>query len=269
MSALTVVSVIRNGALNGYPFVEAYASWARWAERIVVVDGHSTDGTDRVLARLTRYVPQLEVVSRPWPTTSVRGSAIADMTNVAVEIARDPTSRLMYVQADEIFTESQRELVHGWEEGGLEFSGYVNFWNSVDRVLANEPEFRLVRLLAAGAPAKSIADGYSFDTGGAPVRSVPEKVLHYGWCFAVNILQKHVDHAKLYPESAAYRLRGFLARRMLETESYDLALLDALAPHYKPVPFEGEHPACTRHLRELSVYDPYVGLELLAAGARW
>jgi hypothetical protein len=260
--------VIRNGVAHGYPFVEAYASWARWADRIVVVDGRSTDGTERVLARLVEHVPQLEVFSRDWPTDSVRGSAIAEMTNAALAIARDPSSRLMYVQADEVYTEAQRELAHGWEDGAVEFAGYVNFWNSVERVLANEPEFRIIRLLPAGAPATSIGDGYSFDVEGAPVESVSERVLHYGWCFAVNILQKHVDHARLYPESPAYRLRGFLARRMLETRTYDLELLDALAPHYRPVPFAGEHPACTQHLPGMSVYDPYVGLELLAGGAR-
>lgn len=269
MSALTVVSVIRNGVANGYPFVEAYGSWAATADRIVVLDGCSTDGTDRVLARLAAHVPQLEIASRRWPASSKRGSAIAEMTNSALALARDGSSRLAYVQADEIYTESQRELVRGWENGALQLAGYVNFWNSLERVLANEPEFGLIRVLPPDARATSIGDGYSFDVGDTPVTTVPERVLHYGWCFPVNILQKHVSHAKLYPESAAYRLRGLLARRMLATGSYDLALLDALAPHYEPVPFEGEHPACTRHLAGLEVYDPYVGLELLATGAHW
>jgi len=266
---LTVVSVIRNGVLNGYPFVEAYGSWARWVDRILVVDGGSTDGTDRVLAQLAGLVPQLEVASRPWPAQSVRGSAIAELSDTAVALARDGSARLMYVQADEIYTETQRELVRGWRDGALRFAGYVNFWNSMERVLANEPEFELVRLLPPDAPAASIGDGYSFDVGETPVTAVPERVLHYGWCFPVNILRKHVSHAKLYPESPAYRLRGLLARRMLTTRSFDPDLLDALAPQYRPVPFAGEHPACMRHLVGLSVYDPGVGLELLAKGVRW
>jgi hypothetical protein len=175
----------------------------------------------------------------------------------------------MYVQADEIYTESQRELVRGHRDGALRFAGYLNFWNSMERVLANEPEFELIRLLPPDAPASSIGDGYSFDVGATPVTTLPERVLHYGWCFPVNILQKHVNHAQLYPESPAYRLRGFLARRMLATRSFDPDLLDALAPQYRPVPFEGEHPACVRHLLGLTVYDPNVGLDLLAGGARW
>ena len=269
MSGLTVVSVIRNGVLNGYPFVEAYGSWARWADRIVVMDGESTDGTDRVLADLARHLPGLELVSRPWPTTSARGSAIADLTREAVELARDGSSRLMYVQADEVYTDGQRELVRDWEEGALEFAGCLNFWNSLDRVLANEFPMRYVRLLPPNAAAEPLGDGYTFDVGAAPVTTSPELFLHYGWCFPVNILQKHVNHARLYPESAAYRLRGYLARRMLEGGSLEPRLLDALAPHYRPVPFDGEHPECVRHLVGRTVYDPYVGLELLAADARW
>lgn len=268
-NGLTVFSVIRNGVLNGYPFVEAYGSWAAWADRILVVDGESTDGTDQVLARLRDVVPQLEVVSHPWPAESVRGSAIAELTREAVGLARDGAARLMYVQADEIYTESQRELVSGADEGALEFAGCLNFWNSFDRVLANEFPMRYLRLLPPDAPAEPLGDGYSFDVGAAPVTSTPELFLHYGWCFPVNILQKHVNHARLYPESAAYRLRGILARRMLATGSFDADLLDALAPQYRPVPFVGEHPACVRHLRGLSVYDPSLGLELLAQGARW
>lgn len=268
-NGLTVFSVIRNGIENGYPFVESYASWARFADRIVVVDGESTDGTDRVLAELAALVPQLEVASRPWPSESARGGAIARFTDAALALAREGSSRLMYVQADEVYTEAQRELVRGWEDGALEFAGYLNFWNSLDRVLANEPEFALVRAIPAEAKASSIGDGYSFGIEGVPVRTLPERVLHYGWCFPVNILQKHVNHAKLYPESPAYRLRGFLARRMLATGSFDPDLLDALAPHYHPVPFAGEHPRCMRHLVGRTVYDPDVGLELLAGGAAW
>ena len=41
----------------------------------------------------------------------------------------------------------------------------------------------------------SIGDGFSFDLGDLPVERSPEEILHYGWCFPVNILRKHVSHA--------------------------------------------------------------------------
>jgi hypothetical protein len=129
---------------------------------------------------------------------------------------------------------------------------------------------RYVRGVPPGVEAAAIADGYTLTVADdVPVELQPDRFLHYGWCFAVNILQKHVNHMRLYPESLAYQLRGRLARMLLAAERYDQRLLDALAPHYRPVPFRGEHPACMRHLLGRHVYDPYVGLELLAAGAEW
>jgi hypothetical protein len=51
--------------------------------------------------------------------------------------------------------------------------------------------------------------------------------------------------------------------------SFDHRLLDALAPHYRPVAYAGEHPPSVAHLLGQQVYDPNRGLDLLAAGASW
>jgi hypothetical protein len=82
-------------------------------------------------------------------------------------------------------------------------------------------------------------------------------------------LQKHVNHAVLYPDNPQYRLRGALAGMMLRQRRYDQRLLDALAPQYHPKAFPGPHPECMQHLLGAAVYEPYVGLELLEAGAEW
>jgi len=269
MSRLTVFSVIRNGIQNGYPFIEAYASWFGYCDRVLVVDGESTDGTDVVLDELAKIDPCFSFISRPWPDDGRGGQAIAKQTNAALALASDGADRVMYVQADEIYTESQRRLVQEWVNGALEFRGCVNFWNSLDTVLANDFPMRYIRLLVAGAGARSIADGFSFDLGETPITRLDEDILHYGWCFPVNILQKHVSHAGLYSDQPVYRTRGRLARLMLAQRVFDRRLLNALEPEYRPVPFEGEHPECMRHLLGAEVYDPYTGLELLDRGVRW
>jgi hypothetical protein len=151
----------------------------------------------------------------------------------------------------------------------LEFAGCVNFWNSFDAVVENEFPMRYVRSFPADGSIRPIGDGFSFDLGGIPVERTADEILHYGWCFPVNILRKHDSHSRIYRDHLAYRLRGALARTLLRTGAYDRRLLDALAPHYRPVPYGGDHAPAVAHLVGRPVYDPNPGLDLLAEGAEW
>jgi hypothetical protein len=262
-------SIIRNGITNGYPFVEAYGSWLDTCRRIVILDGESTDGTREALDALAAIDERVTVTSHPWPSKRSDGGAIADFNNLALSQARGPTGTLVYLQADEIYPLAQRRLAAQPREGALEFAGCVNFWNSFDTIVANEFPMRYVRAFPADAPVKSIADGFSFDLGDLPIERSPEEILHYGWCFPVNILQKHVSHATLYRDNPVYRVRGALAARMLRAGSTEARLLDALAPGYRPAPFLGEHPPAVRHLLGMTAYDPEPGLSLLESGVVW
>jgi len=268
-TGLTVFSIVRNGIANGYPFVEAYGSWLDDADRIVLVDGESDDGTREALDELAAIAPHVEVVSHAWPGTDTGGAAIAELTQAALELARPGASRLAYVQADEVFTPEQRALVRSGTGEALEFAGCVNFWNSFDSVVANEFPMRYVRAFPADESVRSIGDGFSFELGAIPVERTTAEILHYGWCFPVNILRKHVSHSRIYRDNPSYALRGRLARLLLDTGSYDRKLLDALIPRYRPTRFGGEHPVAVRHLLGQAVYDPNPGLDLLAAGAAW
>jgi hypothetical protein len=267
-TGLTAFSIIRNGITNGYPFVESYGSWLRDADRIVIVDGESDDGTREALDELAAIAPHVEVFSRPWPRIETGGAAISELTQAALRLALPGASRLAYVQADEVYPAEQRAVMRG-TSAAVEFAGYVNFWNSFDSVLANDFRWRLVRAFPAVDTVRSIGDGFSFDVGAIPVERTPQEVLHYGWCFPVNILLKHESHSRIYRDHPAYAVRGRIARLLIATRSYERRYLDALAPHYRPVPFRGEHPRAVAHLLDQSVYDPNVGLDLLAAGALW
>lgn len=262
-------SIIRNGITNGYPFVEAYGSWLDTCRRIVILDGESTDGTREALDALAAIDERVVVESRPWPPSREGGGAIAEFTNVALSLARPAAGTLVYLQADELYPEPLRRQAARVGAEALEFAGCVNFWNSFDTVVANEFPMRYVRAFPAKAAVESIGDGFSFDLGDLPVRHSPDLILHYGWCFPVNILRKHVSHARLYRENVVYRGRGKLAAAMLRAGSVDPRLLDALAPGYRPAPYRGEHPPAVRHLIGMRAYDPEPGLELLAGGAVW
>src|SRR5260221_6997975 len=86
---LVVFSVIRNGISNGYPFVEAYGNWLGRADRIVIVDGESDDGTREALDRLAALDSSVKIESAPWPSSRTGGSSIAELTNTALLYARD------------------------------------------------------------------------------------------------------------------------------------------------------------------------------------
>lgn len=267
--SVVAFSVIRNGVTNGYPFVEAYGSWLDTCSRIVILDGESTDGTREALDELASIDDRVTVESASWPHASAGGSAIAEFTNRALELARGHGDRLVYLQADEIYPRELRELVARPRDGALEFAGCINFWNSFDTVVANEFPMRYVRAFPGDAGVHSIADGFSFELGSLTVERSPLEILHYGWCFPVNILRKHVSHARLYRDNPVYRARGALAAAMLRAGSTDRRLLDALAPGYRPAPYRGEHPPAVRHLLALTAYDPEPGLDLLERGAAW
>lgn len=268
MTPLTVVAILRNGIHNGYPFVEALGSWLAFADRIFVLDGLSDDGTELVLRRMAAQHDSFTFASEPWPTATEGGSAIADFTNRLLEHVRDVNGKLMYVQADEVYTRDQRAAVQSAPaHEALEYNGYINFWNGFNRVLAQDFPWTFVRLFPNQRDIRSLADGYSFAVGDVPVKRLEDNILHYGWCFPVNILQKHVSHARIYRDAPAYRLRGRLAAAMLAHADLRPKLLDALEPSYRAVPFAQEHPVCMHHLLEMRHYDPYVGLELLATGA--
>jgi hypothetical protein len=262
-------SVIRNGITNGYPFVEAYGSWLDTCTRILILDGESSDGTREALDALAAIDGRVIVESQPWPATSIGGTAIADFTNSALVRARARGATLVYLQADEIYPSRLRKLAAAPREGALEFAGCVNFWNSFNTVVANEFPMRYVRAFPASAEVHSIDDGFSFDLGGLAVERTAEEILHYGWCFPVNILRKHISHARLYHDNPVYRARGALAASMMRAGSTDHRLLNALAPGYLPVRFEGEHPPAVRHLIGMAEYDPEPGLQLLEHGAVW
>ncbi|MGN6799133.1 MAG: hypothetical protein ACTHKS_13420 [Gaiellaceae bacterium] len=262
-------SVIRNGIENGYPFIEAYGSWLDTCSRIVILDGESTDGTRDALDALRAIDDRVLVESAPWPGSRAGGSSIAQFTEHALDRARRYGDTLIYLQADEIYPRELRALAAQPRSEALEFATCVNFWNSFDTVVANEFPMRYVRAFPSDADVHSLADGYSFELGALGVERSPLEILHYGWCFPVNILRKHVSHARLYRDNPVYRARGALAAAMLRAGSTERRLLDALAPGYRPSPFRGEHPPAVRHLLTLAAYDPAPGLELLERGAVW
>lgn len=278
-SDLVVFSAIRNGINNGYPFVEAYGSWLNYCDRIFILDGNSDDGTDIVLRQLSKISPKFVFEKAPWPTASEQGSSIAQFTNQCLDIVRPMADRLIYMQADEILEKRTREKLSQWHGGPVELTKYVLFWNSFHRVIrfqqdstrSRSTEWHSIKFFLSSSKARSVGDGLSFDVSNEQVTCWDDEVLHYGWNFPINILQKHTSHVRLYSDYPIYRKRAKDAAAMLYQRAFSREALDALDPQYLNIarPFIGRHPDCVQHLVDKTYYDPYLGLSLLRNSVIW
>lgn len=276
---LIVFSIIRNGIQNGYPFVEAYGSWFNYCDQVFVLDGCSTDGTDVVLRYLSQINSKFVYERARWPQIHIAGNSIAMFTNQCLDIIRSRAMRLVYIQADEVLERKTREKLSHCIQGAVEFTKYVLFWNSFYKIIRFEnntdrsraTSWKAIKLFPSSAQVKSTGDGLSFKLDGVPIVQWDDEVLHYGWNFPINILQKHANHANLYSDNSRYRRRAVLAADMLSRHQYSTAHLESLDPGYirSAQPFIGRHPSCVQHLLGQQYYDPYVGLGLLQDGVNW
>jgi hypothetical protein len=276
---ITVFSVIKNGIQNGYPFVEAYASWSNYCDKIFVLDGHSDDGTDIVLRELSRILPNFEFQRAPWPPLVPGGSSIAHFTNMCLSTVKKTADRLIYVQADEIFEKQTREKLSNYYGGAVELTQYILFWNSFYKIIRFENNkdtsrstlWKAIKLFPSIADVTSIGDGLTFQIRDIPINQWNDEVFHYGWNFPVNILQKHASHVNLYSDNPQYQYRALHAGNFLKSRNYSRQDLEDLDPQYHDIarPFKGKHPDCVHHLLGMNFYDPYVGLTLLKNGVKW
>jgi hypothetical protein len=277
-NGLTVFSVIKNGIQNGYPFVEAYSSWLNYCDRIFVLDGGSTDGTNLVLDKLSKISSKFSYETSVWPSTRVSGSSIADFTNECLRIVKPKSERLFYIQADEILSKNDRYFVSKFDQGVLKINKYILFWNSFYDILKFENEkfgnataWEAIRLFPSSLDASSYGDGLSFKISDTQIFESQIEVYHYGWNFPINILQKHMSHANLYSDSFKYRNRAYLSMKLLGNNQHSRKHLRMLDPEYIKFskPFIGQHPECIQHLVDQKYYDPYIGLNLLESGVSW
>lgn len=116
-SLISGFMVVKNTAVQGYPFVEAIRSALPICDEFLVSDGHSTDDTWRALEVLRDAHPgRVKLFRDPWPVGANRGGAIAKMTNVLRW--RCSGRYILNLQANEVFHEASleeaRNLITRW-----------------------------------------------------------------------------------------------------------------------------------------------------------
>jgi glycosyltransferase involved in cell wall biosynthesis len=256
--------IIKNGLRLGYPFVEAITAVMDHVDEMIVVDGESDDGTWDILTRMAAVCSKLVLSQQPWSSDTQGGRAIAKATNHALSAC--PGSHVLYVQADEIYTDDNlrrlRELLlQGYDSACLPFLHFRSGWWTI---LSNPDYVATIRCVPNRPGVASVGDGCTF--GGplgqvAPPEAFPDCVFHVGWVYGRNSIDKFKNHAKLYSEDPKYQVKAKRAEH-LENLQPDLLDLSSIDEEYKLIRFQGMHPAVIAHLINQAEYDPSIGLRI-------
>jgi glycosyltransferase involved in cell wall biosynthesis len=262
--SLSGCMIIRNGLKLGYPFIEAILSVIDHVEEMVVVDGDSQDGTWEILSELAQRCKKLRLFREPWPKTSTGGRVIAEATNQAMRFCTG--THILYVQADEIFTEGILIRLHQLLAGGYDCAAmpFLHFRTGWFKIIANPAYHATLRCVPNRPGVVSAGDATSFQ---GPVgrcaqpEEFPDYIFHVGWIYEENIIEKHKNHAEIYADNPDYQEKSRLAQAMSENTSEPQAL-SSIDAEYQLLEFRGVHPSIVRHLIGIPKYHHQSGLDL-------
>ena len=237
------LSFIRNGVSLGYPFIEAIQSILPLVDEMVVVVGHSEDGTREAVEAIGDR--KIRIIDSVWPTRiTPKACVLAQQTNLGLMQCRGDW--VVYVQGNELFHERDlprlRELmtehVDNPEVEGLVIERLV-FYGDYQHFIRTYPDRHkyVVRVFKPWNGVQSITDGMSFavfenwGTRGRMLRCIDSGVdmFRYG-----KLLSPEAMRYKL--RNAPHKLKGDEAQFAADTY-YDWQ------PHANVRPYRGTHPA--------------------------
>jgi hypothetical protein len=148
-------------------------------DEIVVADGYSTDGTDKLIDQvLSDFKGKWTCIHTAWKPSTM-GTWLADLTNKAREALH--TDMHLSLQGDEVLHEdSYREVRQLTEAGGIYTVERLNFWMDHRHVLPPNEKVgqTIVRLAPTSLPSVGDAQGLAHEQGWERSRI---KVMHYGF----------------------------------------------------------------------------------------
>ena len=189
-------TIVKNGVLMGYPFVESIKSLLPLVDELIVGVGRSDDGSRELVAAIGD--PKIRLVDTEWdPSKTQGGLLLSEKTNEALELCQNDWC--VYLQADEVLHEQDipaiRAQIEKYENDpsveGLHFS-YTHFYGSFDTTANSRlwypEEVRVIRR-SSGARSRGDAQGFRIPAPRlfhSPERRLKTKpshgtVYHYGW----------------------------------------------------------------------------------------
>lgn len=191
------VTLVRNGQLFDYPFLESIRSMLPWVDELII---NVDPGEDQTLLAIETLCASPEaqgkakILHSHWeidnPEKKRGGKILSEQTNLAIAQASHPWC--LYLQADEILHEVDREAFflalsaansHPEVEGLL--FDYTHFYGSYDVIQKSRSAYRReVRCIRKSSGAQSVGDAQSFrkpDGSKLQVISSGTRIFHYGW----------------------------------------------------------------------------------------
>jgi glycosyltransferase involved in cell wall biosynthesis len=198
-------SIVKNGEVLGYPYLEALESLAAVVDELVVAHGDSSDDTfDQLKALQSRIKCPMRILDSPWDAKNLQGgSELARQTNVALDACSHDVC--VYLQADELFDNDEFNMIRedlarfatdGWAQA-LVFR-YLHFFGSPDYVVESRKWYRReIRAIKRSTGLRSFRDGQGFRIISASGNSSKPNALlsratvrHYGWVRPPNVMAK-------------------------------------------------------------------------------
>lgn len=170
--------IVRNAIEFDYCVEAAVRSLLGVCDKVVVVDGFSTDGTHELLQALASVDRKLVVLQRPWIPSSM-GTWLADLTNQTRE--QLGTDMHLSGQADEVYCEADYGLISKLSDTGRIYTvERLNFWHDHRHLLPPHEKVgsTIVRLAPASLPCVGDAQGLAHEQGWE--RSTV-RLMHYGF----------------------------------------------------------------------------------------
>lgn len=236
-------SIIRNGHLLGYPFLESIQSILPICDEFVIAVGHSTDATkDSILALNS---PKIKIIDTVWDDSLREGGAVlSQQTNIALKAITGDWG--FYLQGDEVVHEKHLDTIyaamHKWHHNpnveGLLF-GYKHFYGSYDYVATARRWYRYeIRVIKNQPTIYSYKDAQGFRKDGRKlnVKLVAAEIYHYGWCRTPKEQQsKQLAFHKLYHDDE------WIKKHIVEADEYDYSTFQTLER------FTGTHPTVVKN----------------------
>lgn len=245
---ITGITIIRNALQNGYPIAEVIQNLDQISQEIIIIDGHSTDGTYQYLQTLNN--PKIKLIQTHWQQGN-NGQEFATITNQALQHATQ--QYIHYQQADEIYHPHHLQQIPQQlaqhQPNTINYPIYHIRYDLNYHIDPNSPTqayTHCIRTIKNHTNIHSHYDAYTFEGNTQPQITLPYPIYHIGYIFIHNILNKIINHAThYYQTNPEYQTRAQKAQHYLTqlqqgtlqpTQTTKLQIAQDLEPFYTLTP---------------------------------